>query len=174
MLEAVNKETKLVYVCNPNNPTGTISERTELVNFVTRIPSSTLVLIDEAYLEYTKQQSLCDLVETHPNLIVSKTFSKLYGLAGARIGYAIANSSMINNLASLQSNTNNSVSVLSKLAAIASLKDDAFVSDCYTLNQKARDYTIAALRKWIVSVSLQLLISFIFHCQISQKTISKS
>lgn len=147
MQEAINKDTKLVYICNPNNPTGTISERNELDNFITSVPSTTLVLVDEAYLEFTKQQSLCNLIGTHPNLIIAKTFSKIYGLAGARIGYAIANSTMINNLASMQSNTNNSVSVLSKLAAIASLKDDKFVYDCYTLNKTARDFTISELKK---------------------------
>jgi histidinol-phosphate aminotransferase len=147
MLEAVNKDTKLVYICNPNNPTGTICERDELVNFITRIPSTILVLVDEAYLEFTKQQSLCNLIDSHPNLIIAKTFSKIYGLAGARIGYAIANSIMINKLTSMQSNTNNSVSVLSKLAAIASLKDDNFVSQCYSLNKATRDYTISELKK---------------------------
>ena len=147
MQEAVNNDTKLVYICNPNNPTGTICERTELVNFIGNIPLTTLVLIDEAYLEFTKQQSLCNLIDTYPNLIIAKTFSKIYGLAGARIGYAIASRKMIDNLASIQSNTNNSVSVLSKLAAIASLKDEKFVADCYSLNKTAREYTISELNK---------------------------
>lgn len=147
MREAVDKETKLVYICNPNNPTGTICERNELVNFVSLIPSITIVLIDEAYLDFTNEQSLCNLIDNYPNLIIAKTFSKMYGLAGARIGYAIANNKMIANLAAMQSNTNNSVSVLSKLAAIASLKDDKFVTDCFSLNKTARDYTITELTK---------------------------
>ncbi len=147
MLDAVNQDTKLVYICNPNNPTGTICERNELVTFVSSIPLTTLVLIDEAYIEFTNQQSLSNLIDTHPNLIIAKTFSKIYGLAGARIGYAIAGSTMINNLAGMQSNTNNSVSVLSKLAAMASLKDNKFVSDSYALNSAARAYAVAELRK---------------------------
>lgn len=147
MLKAVDKDTKLIYICNPNNPTGTICDRGELVTFVSQIPLTIPILIDEAYLDFTKQQSLCNLIDTHPNLIIAKTFSKIYGLAGARIGYAIANSTMIDKLASIQSNTNNSVSVLSKLAAIASLKDDKFVSDCYALNKTTRDYTISELKK---------------------------
>ncbi|MCF6132468.1 pyridoxal phosphate-dependent aminotransferase [Flavobacterium wongokense] len=147
MREAVNNDTKLVYICNPNNPTGTLCERTELVNFIANIPLTTLVFIDEAYLEFTTQQSLCNLIDTHPNLIITKTFSKIYGLAGARIGYAVANNKMIENLAGMQSNTNNSVSVLSKLAAIASLKDEKFIADCYALNKTAREYTIAELKK---------------------------
>ena len=147
MLEAVNQDTKLVYICNPNNPTGTICEREALVEFVTKIPQNTIVLIDEAYLDFSKQQSLCNLVEDHKNIIIAKTFSKMYGLAGARIGYAIANKTLIDNWANLQSNTNNSVSVVSKLAAIASLKDDKFVSNCYLLNENVRQYTISELRK---------------------------
>lgn len=147
MLEAVDRNTKLVYICNPNNPTGTMCDRNELVDFVVKIPQNTIILIDEAYLEFTKQQSLCNLIDTYPNLIIAKTFSKIYGLAGARIGYAMASSTMINNLASIQSNTNNSVSVLSKLAAIATLKDEKFVSDCYSLNQSVRAHTISELQK---------------------------
>ncbi len=147
MLEAVNQNTKLVYICNPNNPTGTICEREALVEFVTKISQSTIVLIDEAYLDYTKQQSLCNRINDHKNIIIVKTFSKIYGLAGARIGYAIADKTIIDNLANLQSNTNNSVSVLSKLAAIASLKDENFVSNCYLLNENVRQYTISELKK---------------------------
>ncbi len=147
MFEAINQDTKLVYICNPNNPTGTICEREALVEFVTKIPQNTIVLIDEAYLEFTKQQSLSNMVNENKNVIIAKTFSKIYGLAGARIGYAIANKTIIDNLANSQSNTNNSVSVLSKLAAIASLKDDKFVSDCYLQNENVRQYTINELKK---------------------------
>ena len=147
MLEAVNQDTKLVYICNPNNPTGTICEREALVEFVSKISQNTIVVIDEAYLDFTKQQSLCNLVNDHKNCIIVKTFSKMYGLAGARIGYAIANKTIIDTLANLQSNTNNSVSVVSKLAAIASLKDDEFVSNCYFLNENVRNYTISELKK---------------------------
>lgn len=147
MLEAVNQNTKLVYICNPNNPTGTICEREALVEFIGKISQNTIVLIDEAYLEFTKQQSLSNIINDHKNIIIAKTFSKIYGLAGARIGYAIASKTIIDNLANLQSNTNNSVSVLSKLAAIASLKDDKFISSCYSLNENARQYTISELKK---------------------------
>ena len=147
MYEAVNQDTKLVYICNPNNPTGTICEREALVAFVTKIPAHAIVLIDEAYLDFTTQQSLSTLVKDHKNVIIAKTFSKIYGLAGARIGYAIANQTTIDALAHLQSNTNNSVSVLSKLAAIASLKDAAFVSDCFLRNENVKQFTISELKK---------------------------
>ena len=147
MLRAITKETRLVYICNPNNPTGTLLYRKSLEEFIATVPLTTLILVDEAYLDFTEEQSLADLTKQYPNLIIAKTFSKIYGLAGARIGYAIAHKATIDKLSSLQSNTNNSVSVLSKLAAIASLKDRKFVMDCYKLNAVARAYTIAALGK---------------------------
>lgn len=147
MLAAVNQDTRLVYICNPNNPTGTICERGALVEFVSKIPQNTIILIDEAYLEFTEQQSLSDRINDHKNVIIVKTFSKIYGLAGARIGYAIADKTVIAHLEDLQSNTNNSVSVVSKLAAIASLQDEKFVSGCYSLNENARQYTISELQK---------------------------
>ena len=147
MLKAVNQDTKLVYICNPNNPTGIFCDREALLKFIAKIPQTTIVLIDEAYLDYTKQQSLGNVVNDYKNIIIVKTFSKIYALAGARIGYAIANKTIIESLANLQSNTNNSVSVLSKLAAIASLKDDKFVSNCFSLNENARQYTVTELQK---------------------------
>jgi len=147
MLEAVNQDTKLVYICNPNNPTGTICEREALVEFVAKIPSNTMLVIDEAYLDFTKQQSLSNIIKEHKKGIIVKTFSKMYGLAGARIGYAIANKTLIDDLSNVQSNTNNSVSVVSKQAAIASLKDNQFVSNCYLLNENVRHYTINELQK---------------------------
>lgn len=147
MQQKISPATKLVYICNPNNPTGTICERASLEKFIAAVPSKTLILVDEAYLEFTQQQSIIPLINDYPNLVVAKTFSKIYGLAGARIGYAVAHSAMIKQLANLQSSANMSVSILSKLAAIASLKDDKFVSACYALNENAKKYTIDELQK---------------------------
>lgn len=147
MAEAVNPATKLVYICNPNNPTGTLCDRTALIECIAKIPKNTIVVIDEAYLEFTKQESLSTIVKDYTNCIIVKTFSKMYGLAGARIGYAVASASLIEKVSQVQSNTNNSVSVASKQAAIAALQDNSFVTDCYTLNQKAREYTSNELKK---------------------------
>ena len=147
MLAAVGADTKLVYLCNPNNPTGTMCEREALVNFVTAVPKTVTILVDEAYLDFTKQQSLSTLINDFPNMVIAKTFSKIYGLAGARVGYALANKTTIDKLSSFQSSPNGGVSVLSRLAAIASLKDDKFVSDCKSWNESARNYTIDELKK---------------------------
>jgi histidinol-phosphate aminotransferase len=147
MLNSITQDTKLVYICNPNNPTGTICERELLREFITRVSPKTIILVDEAYLDFTKQSSLSNLVNDYSNLVIAKTFSKIYGLAGARIGYAIASKTMIDNLSKLQSSPDGSNSVLSRLAAMASLKDDKFVLECYSLNETVKKYTIEELKK---------------------------
>jgi histidinol-phosphate aminotransferase len=147
MLNAITPETKLIYICNPNNPTGTICERELLIDFITKVSSKTIILVDEAYLDFTKEASLSNLVNDHPNLVIAKTFSKIYGLAGARVGYAIANKTTIDNLSKSQSSPDGSNSVLSRLAAMASLKDDKFISECYSLNETVRKYTIEELKR---------------------------
>ena len=145
MLQAITADTKLIYVCNPNNPTGTICDRTELLAFVKEATKKTLVLVDEAYIDFTNQKSLSDLVTGNKNLIIAKTFSKIYGLAGGRIGYALAHKAAIDRLAELQSWANGGVSVVSTAGALASLKDESFTNETKALNEKARQYAIEQL-----------------------------
>jgi histidinol-phosphate aminotransferase len=147
MLQSMTPDTKLVYICNPNNPTGTICEREELLSFIKEASKRALVLIDEAYMEYTNQTSLADLVIENEHVVVAKTFSKIYGLAGARIGYALAHKSTIERLRQLQSWVNGSVSAISCAGALASLKDDHFIKETKRLNEKARQFTIENLEK---------------------------
>ena len=147
MLKAIRPDTRLIYICNPNNPTGTICERNALIQFINQASEKAFVLVDEAYIDFTNQQSLSKLTIENKNLIVAKTFSKIYGLAGARIGYAVANTNTIEQLSQLQSWANGSVSVASAAAALASLKDEKFVSDTYSLNEKARQFTIEQLQR---------------------------
>ncbi len=147
MLRAIRPDTKLIYVCNPNNPTATICDRNKLVGFISEATKKAMVLVDEAYIEFTDQQSLSTLAIENKNLIVAKTFSKIHGLAGARIGYCIANVKTIEQLSELQSWVNGSISVASTAGALASLKDEKFVSDTTILNEKARKYTIEELEK---------------------------
>ncbi|WKD86883.1 Putative phenylalanine aminotransferase [Polaribacter huanghezhanensis] len=145
MLKAIDSDTKMIYICNPNNPTGTICERDELVSFIQEASKKVIVLVDEAYIDFTNQQSLSNLVIENKNLIVAKTFSKMYGLAGGRIGYAVANESTIYELSQLQSWPNGSVSVVSTAGALASLKDENFKKEVYSLNEKVKKYTIEQL-----------------------------
>ena len=98
MLAAVTDRTRLIFVCNPNNPTSTVVEPAALEAFVAAVPSDVLVVIDEAYVEYIRDGLLPDslgLVRRHPNVVVLRTFSKAYGLAGLRIGYAVADPDIV-------------------------------------------------------------------------------
>lgn len=145
MLNAIDAETRLVYICNPNNPTGTLCATEELLNFIKEATKRTKVLVDEAYLDYTDQPSLANLVTENKNLIIGRTFSKIYGLAGARIGYALAHPEIITEMSQLHFSASGSVSILSSAGALASLKDDKFVAETILLNAEARKYTIQQL-----------------------------
>lgn len=147
MLKAIQEDTRLIYICNPNNPTGTVCEQDALLQFINEATKKTLVLVDEAYIDFTSQLSLAGQVTTNKNLVIAKTFSKIYGLAGARTGYAIAHSSTMEQIAALQSWNNGSVSVVSAAAALASLKDEKFIAETFSLNEKARKYTIEQLQQ---------------------------
>ena len=147
MRKAINAQTRLVYLCNPNNPTGTLCAREALVQFVQAVPSRVIIMVDEAYLDYTTEESLIPLCATYPNLVVLKTFSKLYGLAGARIGYAVAHKNTLEKIAGLQSWNNGSVSLVSAVAAVAAVGDDAFLQEAFRQNERNRQYTYEKLQQ---------------------------
>jgi histidinol-phosphate aminotransferase len=93
MADAVTERTRVIIVCSPNNPTGTEVHRDELEDFLARVPRSVLVVLDEAYLEFVRDPAAPDALRVwrdHPNVMVLRTFSKAYGLAGLRVGYAVA------------------------------------------------------------------------------------
>lgn len=122
MLAAVTDRTRLIFVCNPNNPTSTVVEPAALVSFVEAVPSDILIAIDEAYVEYIRDGMLPDslgLVRTYPNVVVLRTFSKAYGLAGLRIGYAIGDPDVITALGKVC--VPFTATSISQAAAIASL-----------------------------------------------------
>lgn len=141
MLNHLNDNTRLFYICNPNNPSGTILPATTVRDAAEEASKKSWVLIDEAYLEYTNEPSLAKMVSNNKNIIIAKTFSKIYGLAGARIGYAIAHPDTINKLAALQPWANAGTSAVSLAAAIASLDDKSFVTSSKEKNTEARTYT---------------------------------
>lgn len=138
MNNAINKETRMVYVCNPNNPTGTFIDDQPLRNFVNETSKKCIVLVDEAYTEFVNLPSLKDIAIKNPNVIVMKTFSKIYGLAGARVGYAIAHPDTIQKLTSFQTWAAVNVSAVSLIAASAALKDQNFVNSCRQKIEQAR------------------------------------
>jgi len=124
-------------VANPNNPTGTFAEGHALESFLETIPSEVLVVIDEAYNEYLPPESCYDAiswVRRFPNLLVSRTFSKAYGLAGLRVGYGVAQEDLSGLLNRVRMPFN--VSTLAQVAACAALSDKEFLARSYELNRR--------------------------------------
>ncbi|HZV62232.1 MAG TPA: histidinol-phosphate transaminase [Methylophilaceae bacterium] len=136
MLSAVTPRTRMVFIANPNNPTGTLLDKNELKDFLRKVPSNVLVVLDEAYDEYLpeayKSESVQWLTE-FDNLIISRTFSKAYGLAGLRIGYGMGNAAIADIMNRVRQPFN--VNSVAQAAAVASLQDEAFVARSYALNQ---------------------------------------
>lgn len=139
MEKAITPGTRLLYVCNPNNPTGTIVDAVALKNFVSEMSSKYMLAIDEAYLEYTNQPSMTGLVSSNKNVIVLKTFSKLFGLAGARIGYALGHPDTIKLFNSMQPWPNAGASATAIAAASASLDDADFFNMVIQKNQAEKN-----------------------------------
>jgi histidinol-phosphate aminotransferase len=131
MAAACTSKTGIVYICNPNNPTGTIVTRVELEDFVSRIPPATLILVDEAYFHFVEDSSYSSAVgwfSKHPNLVVARTFSKIYGLAGMRLGYAVGAKEAIDAMGKQILNDNLNAAVIP--AALAALADTAYAASC--------------------------------------------
>ncbi|MGI8956996.1 MAG: pyridoxal phosphate-dependent aminotransferase [Chthoniobacterales bacterium] len=146
MLNAVKKG--VVYICNPNNPTASITPAKEVRDFIARAPNDTMILVDEAYHHYAESpdyESMIPLVKDHPNLIVARTFSKIYGMAGLRCGYCVAQSYTVERLRERQSW--DSINIMALTAAGASLEDAEQVSKGRMLNAEARTFTVAELQK---------------------------
>src|SRR4029078_261219 len=139
VVEAINDETRMIYFCNPNNPTGTFVEVSQLKDHAVAASEKTFVFIDEAYTEYAELPSLASLAVTNRNIVVAKTFSKVYGLAGARVGYAIAHPDTIRSLSGHQPWPDAGVSMVSCNAAMASLDDKEFVKQCREKAKSARE-----------------------------------
>lgn len=138
--------TRLVYLANPNNPTGTWFTQDSLAAFLERVPASALVVVDEAYHEYVTEPSVGSAVALLPhyrNLVVTRTFSKGYGLAGLRIGYAIADPAIIEIVNRLRESFN--ANALALIAAETALTDLAHVADVRERTQRERDHLAARL-----------------------------
>ncbi len=138
MKSAINASTKLIYICNPNNPTGSIIPAPDLEAFIKSTPKHIIILLDEAYTEFSNEPSMAHLVNAHPNLVIAKTFSKVYGLAGARVGYVLAHADTAKQLADLQPWANAGASAVSLAGALATLDDKNFIPHCRAENEKAK------------------------------------
>jgi histidinol-phosphate aminotransferase len=136
----------LVYICNPNNPTASITPKNELAEFLAKVSPATTVLVDEAYHHYVESndyESLIPLVKQYPNLIVARTFSKIYGMAGLRCGYCVTQRANIERMRTQQ--TWDSVNIMALVAALASLKDAEQVSRGRKLNSEVKKNVCAEL-----------------------------
>jgi histidinol-phosphate aminotransferase len=136
----------LIYVCNPNNPTASITPKEELRALLAKVPERTVVLVDEAYFHFVDSgdfESVVPLVATHPNLVVTRTFSKIYGMAGLRCGYGVAQPATIASMRDHQAF--DSVNVLALAAARASLGDADQVSRGRRLNREVKATVCAGL-----------------------------
>ena len=138
----------VIYICNPNNPTASITSKEKVRAFLQSVPASTMVLVDEAYFHYADSpdyESVMPLVQMRPNLIVARTFSKIYGMAGLRCGYGIAQPEVIEKMN--RQKPWDSVNVVALAGARASLLDSAHVIEGRKRNSDTRDMVVSALKQ---------------------------
>jgi histidinol-phosphate aminotransferase len=137
LMNLVGERTRVVWIANPNNPTGTWVGGEELENFIAGVPSNVIVVVDEAYIEYVAEPDYPDAskwLEKYPNLIVTRTFSKVYGLASLRIGYALSHPDVADLLNRVRQPFN--VNSLAMAGALAALQDQDFVKRSVEANRK--------------------------------------
>lgn len=137
MLAQIDDATKIIWVCNPNNPTGEYISENELRSFLSKVPKHVLVVLDEAYYEYVEAvdyPNSLSLLKEFENIIILRTFSKAYGLASLRVGYGITNDEFIQKIEPIREPFN--INQLAQVAAIAALGDQAFINQCVQTNRE--------------------------------------
>lgn len=141
MAKAVRRNTRIVYIANPNNPTGTWFDDAALAAFLAKVPRDVLVVVDEAYHEYVDAPGLTTALafaDRHPNLVVTRTFSKAYGLAGMRVGYLVAHPSVVSALERLRESFN--VNSVALAGAVAALHDKPWLAKARAFNRAEREW----------------------------------
>lgn len=154
MLQAIDETTRLVFVTNPNNPTGLALSARKLEAFIEKVPSDCVVVVDEAYREFMDEEDRADSiawVKRFPNVLVTRTFSKAYGLAGLRVGYGVAQKPLIEMLNRIRPPFN--VNLLAQEAAAACVDDEAFLQEVFIMNKQGR----AGLESFFASLGLKYL-----------------
>ena len=135
ILDSIEENTKLIFIANPNNPTGSFIQQSELLNFLEKVPEEIIVLLDQAYFEYSSFETSdleFDVLERFPNLVISRSFSKAYGLAGFRVGYSVSSIEIADYLNRVRQPFN--ANSLALYAAEIALDDDQFIKKCLELN----------------------------------------
>jgi histidinol-phosphate aminotransferase len=156
-LAQLTQKTKLIFVANPNNPTGTLIAKPELQAFLNKVPKNVLVVLDEAYDEYLSAKDKSEAIDwltQYDNLIISRTFSKAYGLAGLRVGFGLMHASIADILNRVRQPFN--VNAIAQVAAVASLADEDFVARSYAANQAG----MAQITQGLTALGLQFIPSF--------------
>jgi histidinol-phosphate aminotransferase len=141
MAAAIDADTRIVFLANPNNPTGTIYRRADWKRFLERVPEQVVIVADEAYFEFVRDSDYPDSMQDHDDrrlLITLRTFSKIFGLAGIRVGYAVARPDMIQMLHNVRQPFN--VTSLAQVAAIAGMDDQAHVARTLQVNAEGMDF----------------------------------
>jgi histidinol-phosphate aminotransferase len=148
MLAAITSATRVIILANPNNPTGTYIREEKLKQFLMALPKEVVLVLDEAYYEYVTAkdypQSIA-LMEQHPNLVITRTFSKAYGLAGLRLGYGIAHPGLVELINRIRQPFN--VNHIAQAAAIFALEDQAFVKQGVQINEQGKTQWYQALSR---------------------------
>lgn len=148
MRAAIRPDTRIVWIANPNNPTGTFLPSADVRAFLEAVPKDVIVVLDEAYNEYIPPTDRVDTaawIKDFPNLVVCRTFSKIYGLAGLRVGYALASAEVADLMNRVRQPFN--VNNLAIAAAVAALDDDQFVAESYELNRLGMAQIVSGLQR---------------------------
>lgn len=156
MMSLVNENTRLIFIANPNNPTGTLLSSEGLHGFISALPATVVCVLDEAYFEFIDSENALDSIswlEQYPNLIITRTFSKAYGLAGLRVGYSVSSAEMADLLNRVRQPFNNNM--LSLAAAEAALADEEYLAKTIAVNNQGMQQLTSAFTKlglnWIPS-----------------------
>ena len=148
MAKAVRPDTRVVWIANPNNPTGTFVAYAQLKEFIAALPADVIVVLDEAYNDYLPPALRADTaawLKLFPNLVITRTFSKIYGLAGLRVGFGLASAEVADLLHRVRQPFN--VGNLALAGAIAALEDHAFLAESFEVNRRGMEQIIAGLKR---------------------------
>jgi histidinol-phosphate aminotransferase len=165
----VDSNTGLIYLCNPNNPTGTYLPATAVQSFCREVSQQAPIFVDEAYIEYLpeyEKYNTAALIPDHPNVMVCRTFSKIYGMAGLRVGYLLADPSVVQQLEAIEIGLGMTIANTSLMAANASLEDPAFIKSSIRKNLAAQQYIQSRFDLW--NIDYHDANANFLHCDVSQ------
>ena len=147
MASEITEKTRIVFIANPNNPTGTINTKAEMDSFMKKVPGDVLVIVDEAYFEYVSSPDYPDSMQylgEGRDMLILRTFSKIYGLAGLRIGYGISNAGLVSGMEKVRQPFN--VNSLAQRAAFAALDDKGHIEKSREINERGKEYLYTEFR----------------------------